>query len=305
MIGFVVNPASGNGKTGREWPKIERAIAERFAHSYRAIFTEYPIHAMEITRNLLREKVDKIVAVGGDGTLNEVVNGFFDQGRPINPRASLGILCLGTGADFIRTLHWPGDIYQALERIAHAHIRSIDLGHASFLDLNGNQRQRYFINIADFGLGGAVVDRVNRTSKIFGGKVSFLWGILTTLFRYKNKSITFRIEGGPWHMETMNIFVVGNGRYFGGGLNPTPMAQLDDGQLDMVTVGDTTFVEVIKNLANLRKGTHLGHPKVNIYRARRMEAHSQETVYIDLDGECVGCLPIEIEIVPKALRIFE
>ena len=304
MIGFVVNPQSAGGKTGRIWPDLERELQERLDSGYCAVLTERPLHAVDLTRQLLQDGVEAVIAVGGDGTLNEVVNGFFQDGSPIRAEAILGILSLGTGADFIRTLNWPRDPSAALERLTQRRTKQIDLGKVCFTVASGKSVERYFINIADFGIGGAVVDRVNRTTKRFGGRFSFMWSIIVTLLTFKNKTITYRLDNGVWQTEVLNNFIVGNGRYFGGGLNPTPHAELDDGFFDIVTFGDFGFFEAIRNMSKLRKGEHLSHPKIHFCRAQKISARSDEAVFLDMDGECVGQVPVDIEILPAALKIF-
>ena len=303
-IGFIINPNAANGKSGKLWPEIKQELTKRFGSSFRWIITEYPEHAIELTRRLIHEDVKSIIAVGGDGTLNEVVNGFFHQGKLINSDVSLGILSIGTGADFIRTTGWPKKISLALDRIELSQTRKIDIGKVECTDPDGNTVVRYFINIGDFGFGAEVVRRVNSSSKYFGGKISFLAGILSTLITYKNKTISFKIDDGNWSTDKMNILIAGNGRYFGGGMNPAPMAELDDGKLDIVTIGDTKFFEVLKNLSSLRKGSHLDHPKINFYLAKKIQVKSDETVYIDLDGEFFGQLPAQVEIIPKVINIL-
>lgn len=304
MIGFIVNPRAANGKTGKIWPELKLELTRHFGDSFVAAVTEYPLHAVELTRNLLSDGIETIIAIGGDGTLNEVLNGFFHKKKMINPRALLGTISIGTGGDFVRSLEWPKNISAAIERIKKRNIRKIDIGRTEYRDNENKTEYRYFINIADFGLGGAVVDKVNRTTKIWGGKISFLWGIIATLFSYRNKEISFKLGDEEWQTKKLNLFVAGNGRYFGGGLNPTPHAEIADGFFDVITVGDTGFFEVIKNLAKLRKGKHLDHPKVRSYRAKKIHAKSDETVLIDLDGEFVGRLPIKIEILPQVVNML-
>jgi diacylglycerol kinase (ATP) len=177
------------------------------------------------------------------------------------------------------------------------------LGKCSFVSLEGEQRSRFFINIADFGSGGAVVDKVNRTTKAFGGQISFLWGILTTLPTYKNKLTKYRIDDGPEEEQVLNTLVVANGRYYGGGIKPAPDAQLDDGMFDIVSIGDVGFLEAVSKLGKFRKGTHLGVSKVSFTRGRTVVADSDETQLVEMEGEMVGRLPARFELLPKAMNI--
>ena len=303
-IGFIINPTAANGKGGKIWPDLKQELIKRFGSSFKWKITEYSEHAVELTRRLIHEDVKSIIAIGGDGTLNEVVNGFFHQGKLINSSVSLGTLSIGTGADFIRTSGWPKELPLALDRIELGKTRKIDIGKVQCKDQEGNSVVRHFINIADFGFGAEVVRKVNSSTKYFGGKITYLAGILSTLITYKNKKISYKLDDGDWSTDKMNILIAGNGGYFGGGMNPAPMAELDDGQLDIIVIGDTNFFEVLKNLSSLRKGTHLDHPKINAYIAKKIQVKSDESVFVDLDGELAGQLPAIVEIIPKVINIL-
>jgi len=300
---FIVNPVSAGGSTGKKWPEIEALLKKNYAFDFEVVFTESPLHATQLAREAIRRGVQRIVGIGGDGTLNEIVNGFFEKDTVLNPEAVLGILEIGTGADFVKTLGQQPTIEQAILHLNEARPQAIDVGKAEFLTLENETDERYFLNILDFGLGGAVVERVNRTTKRFGGKISFLIGILSTLLTFKNKLIRSRLDEGNWQSGMFNDIIVANGRYFGGGLFPAPDALLDDGLFDVVFLGDVGRMEAVMNLSKLRKGRHFENPKVSLRRARKIEAQSEEDVFIDMDGELVGKLPLKVLILPKKLRI--
>lgn len=303
MISFIVNPKAGGGRVGKEWPKLTAELTRRWGNSYRCRYTERNLDATALAREELRQGVETVVAVGGDGTLHEVVNGFFVDGQPVNPNAAVAVLCFGTGADFVRTLHWPLQLSQACDRIQQRQIRHIDLGYAEFTSSKGTPASSYFINIADWGIGGAVVDRVNRTTKCLGGKVSFLWGIFVSFLLYRNCRMFFRLDHGEEQSAIINNFIVGNGRFFASGLQPTPQAELDDGWLDVVLFGDLRWYEAIYNMPKMRKGENIVHPKLSFYRAKTIEARSEHPVWIDMDGEGLGKLPIRVTVLPKILPI--
>jgi YegS/Rv2252/BmrU family lipid kinase len=300
---FVVNPAAANGRVRDNWAKILETIKEEYSPTADFELTQAPGAATPLARRALREGYDLIVSVGGDGTLNEVVNGFFDGDRPVNANASLGILSLGTGSDFVKTLGIERNLHSYLTTLRRGSAKPIDAVRSLVTTPEGAKEARYFINVGEFGSGGAVVDKVNRTTKAFGGRISFLWGILTTLPAYKNKSITYSIDGGDEVTEVLNDFVVANGRFYGGGLKPAPEASLEDGLLDVVTLGDFKFREVLLNLRKLMEGTHLSNPKVKLVRGRRVEARSEERILVEEDGEIVGLLPAQFEIVPRSISL--
>ena len=299
---FVVNPASGNGRTRRRWRAYERVFRERIHGSIDVRFTEGPWHAVELTKAAIEDGATTVVSVGGDGTLNEVVNGYLDgTGRPWNPEARLAVFPLGTGSDFVKTLGVTREAEVVARRILEGRARTIDAGVCEFAHA-GAPQARYFINVAEFGSGGAVVERVNRTTKVLGGKVSFLVGILRTLPKYVNTRVGYEADGGPRQEVVVNDFVVANGRFFGGGLMPAPHAELEDGLLDVVIMGDVDFKTVRANLGPLRRGEHLGLPDITHFRCREIRVHAGEEM-IDLDGECVGRHPLRFQVLPKAVRV--
>lgn len=299
---FIVNPASGNGRTGRHWRRYEAFLRRNLDARFEVQRTQHAWHAADLARSAVQEGATTIVSVGGDGTLNEVVNGFLDgTGRPWCREARLAVFSLGTGSDFIKTLGTTREVEDVARRLNAGETMAVDAGLCQYHEA-GVPRSRYFINVAQFGSGGAVVDRVNRTTKLFGGKVSFLLGILRTLPRYRNTAVAYEADGGPRMEGIVNNVVVANGRFFGGGLMPAPHADLTDGQLDVVVIGDVDFKTVRENLPALRRGEHLDLPSITHFRARSLRVWAGEEM-IDLDGECVGRQPLRFEVLPRAIRI--
>jgi YegS/Rv2252/BmrU family lipid kinase len=267
-------------------------------------FTEGPGHATELVREGLAAGHRLIVVVGGDGTLNEAVNGFFDaDGTPINPAAELGVICRGTGCDFIKSLGIPKREDLALQRILSGSSRAIDVGRVQFHDASGQEHGRYFLNIAEAGLGGAVVERVNRSSKRLGGFASFLLNTLATFATYRNGPMTVQIDGAPPETLQAANLVVGNGRYFGGGMCILPEAELDDGIFDVLIMGDLNRFELFTNIARVYRGSHLSHPKIRHMRARQIRVEGRAPLLLDVDGEQPGLAPATFTILPSALRV--
>lgn len=299
---LIVNPESANGSTGKLWSELEQIIREEFG-DFETSFTTASHHATELTREALREGFEMVVTVGGDGTLNEVVNGFFDSGSPINPDAVLGVICRGTGSDFIKTLGIPKDIEAAARLLRGQSVRICDVGRFTSRDKNGRETERYFINIADFGIGGETVARVNNTTKAFGGFVSFLYGALKTIFLYKGKMVKVKIDDSYEFEKKINNVVVANGQYFGGGMRIAPEAEVDDGVFDIVIVDDLNILESLMNIARLYKGTHINHPKVKCLRGKTLVAESPDTVLIDVEGEDGGILPAKFDIMSGAIKV--
>lgn len=302
-IVFVVNPASANGRTRRRWRDLERSLRTRLGNAFDVRKTERPGHARELTRSALAGGASTIVSVGGDGTLNEVLNGFLDEtGRPWSQDSCLGVMSVGTGADFVKTFRGPNTPDELSRIFQERSIRTIDAGRCEFVSPDG-PRSRYFLNVAEFGSGGAIVDRVNRSTKLLGGKVSFLLAILRTLPRYRNTRVVYRVDDGPRQEAIVNDFVVANGRYFGAGLMPAPSADLEDGLFDAVIFGDIDFRTARRNLPALRRGEHLALKDVSAFRCRTLAIESEGEM-IDLDGEFVGRRPVRFEVLPKAVPIL-
>lgn len=301
---FIVNPVSGNGRTGRHWPAYESLFRRHLKASFEVRKTERPWHAAELAKEAVTQGATTVVCVGGDGTLNEVTNGLLDgTGRPWNPEARLAVLSLGTGSDFIKTLGETRRPEDLVSRLEAGRSRLIDAGVCEYTE-SGAPRSRYFLNVAEVGSGGAVVDRVNRTTKILGGKMSFLLAILRTLPRYRNTRITYEADGGPTQEAVMNDLVIANGQYFGGGLRPAPKADLADGLFDVVLIGDIDFKTTRKNLGLLREGKHLDLPYVTWFRAKHLTLHAGDEL-IDLDGECVGRRATRFEVLPNVIRLVD
>ncbi len=300
-IAVVVNPCSANGRTGKRWPAMGAALRQALG-GYTLLLTESPGHATELVRKALREGHDHIISVGGDGTHNEVVNGFFEDDSLLNPEASLAIVPAGTGSDLARTLRLPRGV-DALPYVVDRRFTRADVGRVRYTTPDGEQDVRYFINIADFGAGGEVVKRVNRTSKFFGGFLSFLWGSVSTLALYENREIQIEIDGVELSGRINNVMVA-NGQYYGGGMHVAPHARLDSRAFDVYVIGDVGKAEAVVNLPKLYRGRLLRKPdKVRYFRASRVLADSSQEVLLNLDGEQPGRLPVTIQLLPSVLKV--
>jgi YegS/Rv2252/BmrU family lipid kinase len=300
---IVANPRAKNGRVGKEWDRLERVVRDEYLGEFHVEFTTAPLHATSLTRQALKDSYELIVAVGGDGLVNEVVNGFFEDRRAINPQASLGILPFATGADFVKTLGVPGDFESAVKHLNTSSNKFCDIGSISADALDGQRLDRYFINVAECGVGAEVVDRVNRTTKMFGGTVSFTWSILRTMPFYRNKTMRYSIDEGQETEARVNNLIVANGRFFGAGLQPAPEAQLDDGLFDVAVIRDVGFIKGAGNLGKLRDGTYLKLPYVSFQRGRSVTARCDEQVLIEADGEVIGKLPATFNLLPAAIKV--
>ncbi len=300
----VVNPHSAGGKTEKRWPQLREIIHEAYG-PFESKFTDAPGSATLLTREALKAGADLVVAMGGDGTINEVVNGFFDGTRAVAPAASFGVLPAGTGGDFIKSLGTSKEVRTAAQQLKLATPRAIDVGRLTFVGHDGATQTRHFINIASFGISGVVDRYVNESSKTFGGTVSFAVATLKAGVKYKNATVRLVLDGGPAREGKIYNVAVANGRYFGGGMKVAPDASLDDGLFDVITMGDFGFADLLLRGLDIYSGKHVTNPKVTVHRARKVEATPEDgvEVLLDVDGEQPGRLPATFELIAGGLRV--
>ncbi|MDZ7374202.1 MAG: diacylglycerol kinase family lipid kinase [candidate division KSB1 bacterium] len=301
MWTIIVNPASANGSTGRRWPRTQQVLRSMLP-PFRSYLTEGPGHAERLAHDAIDAGSEVLVVHGGDGTLNEVVNGYLKH--PRHEETCLALLPHGTGSDFAKTLGIPRNPRKAALRLVSASERRFDVGLATFSAGGENQTQRYFVNMADIGFGGELVQYVDSHSKRLGGRLSFLRGLLATLVHYRNKPVRLSVDGDDAGERVVSSVIVGNGQYFGGGMWAAPTASPTDGWLDVVVIGDVSRREVIANLGRLYYGTLAEHPKVETLRARRLSVTSPDRLFVEMDGELCGTSPVAFEVIPGALRIL-
>jgi YegS/Rv2252/BmrU family lipid kinase len=297
---LIINPAAGSGAAGHKRSEID-TLAEKFFSEHQTLLTEAPGQAQDYARQALEAGVGRVICVGGDGTLNEVVNGLMSVKVEKKRRPKLGYIPVGTGSDLARTMGITDIIENGLRNIANKEGKWVDLGRATFVGHDGETTRRYFINVLSFALGGEVAGRVNRSSKAMGGVLTFLWETLSALISFEKPLIRLKIDDKIdekfvcWHVA------VANGQYHGGGMRIAPDAKIDDGRLRVTVVGDLSLPEVFLNLPNLYNGNIYSVNKVSRFSGHKIEAGSRGNVLIDLDGEQPGRLPVRAEILPLAL----
>lgn len=302
----VANPQSANGALGRRWPGLERTIRARFGR-FDHRFTERKGDASGIVRRALREGYEMVVAMGGDGTIGEVVDGFFEGGAPVNPEAVLGVLPYGTGGDFRKTIDAPKELGVGAASLRGLHTRRIDVGRLRYTRADGGgDGVCHFANIASFGIGGLVDDYVNTSSKALGGRLSFAWATVRAMRVFRPQRARIRLDDAPPFELLLQNVAVANGRFFGGGMKIAPHAELDDGLFDVISLGPMGMGDLLLRGHKLYAGTHLELPQVREARARRVEAEPvsrAERILLDVDGEVPGMLPATFELLPSAIRL--
>lgn len=297
----IVNPASAAGAAGRRWDRIANLL-QRSLGDFEHAVTQRPGDATTLSRAALRAGFEMIVSVGGDGTLNEVVGGFFEGSVPVAPQAVLGVIALGTGCDFGRTIE-QADVESACARLAGRKTRSIDLGLARFTGHDGAPTTRIFINVASFGCGGLVARLASPRLKAISGQLAFTLATLRALAVYRDQIVTLKFDDGPPRSLAMTNCAFGNGRYFGAGMQVTPAAQLDDGELDVTIWSGFGLMDFIRKRHSLYDGSHVREPGAEVLRTRRAIATSESTILLEIDGESVGTLPAQLQVLAGALRL--
>jgi len=294
----IVNPVAGAYSTRRKWPRISkllRLVGLSFDYEY----TEGVGHAIELARAAASDGYRYLVAVGGDGTVNEVANGILHSTNSAD--TILGIVSTGTGSDFVRSVGIPRDYTRACSFLTSSRRSLIDVGVVEYRS-KGQSLRRFFVNAAGVGFDAAVVEVTERLPKYFGGTIPYGVGLLRTLFGYKNKAVILGVDS---KVETKRILsvIVANGDYFGGGMHIAPEASLNDNLLDVVVIGDIGKFELLKALPTVYNGTHITHPKVRMEKAAQITIESSERILVHADGELLGEGPASFWLVPAALNI--
>jgi diacylglycerol kinase (ATP) len=313
----IVNPASANGNTGQRWPEIERTLRQHWSNDFDAVVTEAPNHATEIARQAAGREV--VINVGGDGTINEVLNGLMHIDA--RQRPTLALVQNGTGSDFARALGLRVDTQAAAERLSRATRHAVDVGEAAYM--RGRElRTRYFVNIAGLGFDAEVSAEIGRdAARGAKGRASYFMSVFKTLRRFRNKrvrvTLTRAAEAGAASanghaLERLEcdacMITVCNGRYFGGGMHVAPNADMRDGSFDVVIISGMSKLEFLLNFPSVYRGKHLSHPKVRVAQAHTVRIEQIENsatlLQLEAEGELLGEAPASFRLLPGALNVL-
>lgn len=287
----ILNPVAGGGRAGR----LAGWVSERLAARPDARFevTRRAGHAEELAAGAAGHH-DRVVAVGGDGTIQEVMNGLVNG----EPGASIGIVPVGSGNDLARSLGLPRDPAAAWTVALGSAERSLDLALAT----GGDGRTRWFGSAGGIGFDAQVAAAMATRSGWQRGQAGYLLTTLAELRRFSNRRIELVIDGVP--RETRALFVaIANGEYYGGGMRIAPGASVDDGMLDLCIVGDVSRLTALRQLVNLYRGTHVDHPQVEMAHGHTIEVDGDPGTLTHLDGEPFGSLPLSVRLRPAAIRV--
>jgi diacylglycerol kinase (ATP) len=287
----IVNPTAGGGRAARLIPWLRERLALR--PEVELFVTRRPGDAEERTRSAAARGHDRVVAVGGDGTVQEVVNGLLGAGA-----GELGIVPIGTGNDLARSLGLPSEPGAAWTIAVGRDTRPIDVARAT----NGAGRRRWFASAAGIGFDAQVAAAMSSRRGWQSNRAGYLLTTLAELRRFTNRHVTIDLDGQRHELDVL-FLAIANGEYYGGGMRIAPGARTDDGALDACVVGDVSRLTALRELPRLYRGTHVRNPAVSMHRARAIEVHGDALTLVHLDGEPFGTLPLVVSVMPGALFV--
>jgi YegS/Rv2252/BmrU family lipid kinase len=297
----IVNPNAGSGKGKKDWGHIS-ALLGKYGISYKNVLTECPKHAIQLTHDSILQGYRNFIVVGGDGTLNEVVNGVFSQDICPSIEIVLAMIAVGTGNDWGKMYSIPHSYEESIKVIRKKKVRSQDVGIVEYA--NGEQpEKRHFLNIAGMGFDALVVQRTNKQKEVGkNGKALYLINLLRSLMIYKPTHIELNIDGQKISRDFFTISV-GIGRYSGGGMLQTPNAIPDDGLFDITVIKKIGKGDIILSLKKLYDGNILKHHKIEGYKAREIRIEANPKIYVEADGETLGNSPNCFRILPRSIGV--
>jgi len=299
-----LNPASAAGRTGRQREAIVAAIESRLG-PVDCVVTRGPGDAARIAEEARSQGCARLLVAGGDGTLSEVASGLLEGAASDRPAPRLGLLPLGSGWDFARSLELPRSLDASLEVVAHGVSRRVDAGRAVVRTPEGSMRTRFFVNEASAGLSGDTIRIVGRLAKRIGARAGFALGAVAAILGHRALEAAVDVDGERLYAGPISLVVAANGRCFGAGMQVAPQACVDDGRLELVLIRGLSVPSLLVNLPSLFAGTHGRHPAVSFHSARSVSIEPRgHAMFADLDGEAAGTLPLRAEVLPGALEVF-
>jgi len=298
----IINKAAGGGKTETDWPEIEHNL-QKFGIKFEPFFTSRRLHAAIIAKNKIKEGYSRIIVVGGDGTMNEVINGLFSQGVMQTTEVMLGMISVGTGNDWAKMFNIPLDYEEAVKTILKQRTFIQDAGLVQYTK-NGKEWKRYFINIAGMGFGARVVERSNRMKD--KGKSShflYFYNIFASLLGYRSQKASIEIDGKSFNRSVFSMNV-GICKYNGGGMIQVPHAVADDGLYSITLIKKIGKLNVLANVKRLYNGSIVYHSRVETFMGQSVQIGGSTKLQIETDGETLGEGPASFMIIPRSVQII-
>ncbi|MGG1675961.1 diacylglycerol/lipid kinase family protein [Neobacillus sp. NRS-1170] len=305
QIYFIINPKAGNGRCFKIWRNIE-ALLKAEQISYLAFFTEFPGHAKILASQIAASNNDQklMIAVGGDGTMHEVMNGIVN-----NHKITLGFIPGGSGNDFSRGFQIPSDPLEALKVIISLmkqESHSIDTGKIML----GDHSEHYFINNMGAGFDALISYEVNQSpikalfNKLLMGRLVYVYFLLKKVFTFKTSTIDLSIDGKKHIFEQTWFVTVSNQPYYGGGMKIAPEAKPDDGLFDITVVHELSRIKLLLVFISVFWGKHIYFKEVKTFKGKVVSMHSHDSLYVHGDGEHLGFTPLTINLQQKALSVL-
>ncbi|AEX85129.1 hypothetical protein XO10_03505 [Marinitoga sp. 1135] len=299
---IIVNPHSSGGKAKEKWKVIEKKLKE-LKIDFEKVFTSRRMHAYSLTIEAIKDGYKRFLIVGGDGTVNEVVNGFFSQEFEKTENLLIGLIPTGTGNDWGKTVGIPVDIYEAIDVLKHEKVYTQDVGFVKYYN-DEKEEKRFFVNIAGMFFDAEVTRRTNNSKdKNKSSSFSYLLNLLSSLFKYTSQNAIISYENKSLNKKIFSM-AVGICKYSGGGMKMVPEAIPDDGKLDVTIVNDLPKWVVVQKIKKLFDGSFIKEPWVDYFRTEKLSINSQEKIYLEVDGESLGHSPFEFGIIKKALNVL-
>ncbi|WP_274628034.1 diacylglycerol/lipid kinase family protein [Arvimicrobium flavum] len=308
-VGVIMNPVAGGGRLKQEWPGIRAELEARIG-VFELRETGEPGDAAIFAHAFALSGFEKIIAVGGDGTVGEVVDGLLMAREEGAGKVELGVVPCGSGSDFARGLGLPLEPLAAARRFADGEAHAIDVGRVCYVGETGRLASRHFVNIASLGISGPIARAVNddRRKERVSAEALFYWRTVSELVRYRFRHVRITIDDQPPFEARVALVAASNGKFFGGGMMIAPDAAPDDGLLDVVVLSSASKPRLIWDLRLVYGGRHRHHPAITILRGRRISVEPlgdppDDCALVEVDGECPGHIPATFEILPKALTL--
>lgn len=302
---LIANPNAGNRSLMKRWDKEIYPFLKDTLKKFDVEFTKKMGDATNLSTQACHDGYELIISMGGDGTLNEVVNGFFNNGSLINQDSTLGILPFGSGGDFVRTLRFDHNYKKAATHLTTKKTKMIDVGIIEYSNTDYNPR--YFINIAEIGLGGAIMKRVNAKNKRVPAIMRYLTGSFQGFLDYQNIKARIHLKPQGSHQVNLTNLIIANGQYFGRGMRPAPQAKLDDGLFDVVVIKNLNFAKFIINFPQIYMAKKFVSSDIlDYFQAEQIKVevvNKDDRLSTELDGENHGEGNQLIRILPQVLRL--
>jgi len=302
----VVNPHAGGSKAKADWPKIQQLLDDG-GFIFDVHFSEYPHHAIELVKQLMEEKgYTQIIAVGGDGTLNEVVNGIFQQQRLKPEDVTLGLITVGTGNDWGRMYEMPKSYKKQVKIIKKGHVLKQDVGKVKYLH-DAEENSRFFVNIAGMGFDALVAKKTNiLKEKGSGGPLSYLYSLVTGLFQFHPVHLEIRDEAAVLFSGKIFSISIGICQYNGGGMKQLPNAIPNDGLFDVTIIKNTTKSRVLRSIHKVYDGSFVNMDIVETFTGKEFTITSSPNhkAFLETDGESLGHSPLHFKVVPEAISLI-